>query len=436
MASGLVSFVALGAGDEALRTERAARRLAEADAVITREVDSAKLVSLAREAKRVVYATPGEALESGQAASLARAVASAGVAIEVVPGLGARAAAAAFAGVLGQAHQVPIEELAGILEGHAAGSPVTLIAHAGTPLQRVVVTTAAQAAARARSLEEEEVIVAFGAPDEPLRWFEHRPLFGKRVLVTRAREQAGSLAALLRDEGAAPLVVPTIEIRPPSDPEPMARALESLKAGRYDWAVFTSANGVDCTWAALAASGADARAFGASRLAAIGPATARALESRGLRADIVAKEFRGEGLVAEMLRSQIGRRQERVLLARAARARDLLPDSLRAAGCKVDAVSAYETHPPPRATIDGLVRDLEAGHVDAVTFTSSSTVDHLCDLLGAPSIALLARVPRVACIGPVTADTARARGLRVDVIADEYTVPGLVRALAGALRAA
>ena len=436
MASGLVSFVALGAGDEALRTERAARRLAEADAVIARAVDSTELVSLAREGKRVVYATAGEALESGQTASLVREVASAGIAIEVVPGVGARAAAAAFAGVVGQAHRVPLADVAGILEGHDEGSPVTLIAHAGTPLQHVVVTTAAQAGARAHAIDAEEVIVAFGAPDEALRWFERRPLFGKRILVTRAREQAGSLAALLREEGAAPLIVPTIEIRPPSDPAPMARALENLKAGRYDWAVFTSANGVDCTWAALAAAGGDARAFGASGLAAIGPATARALESRGLRADIVAKEFRGEGLVAEMLRSQIGQRHERVLLARAARARDLLPDSLRAAGCEVDVVAAYETHAPPPATVDGLARDLEAGRVDAVTFTSSSTVDHLCDLLGASAVALLARVPRVACIGPVTAETARARGLRVDVVADEYTVPGLVRALAGALRGA
>ena len=126
MASGLVSFVALGAGDEALRTERAARRLAEADAVITRPVDSTELVSLAREGKRVVYATAGEALESGQTASLVREVASAGIAIEVVPGVGARAAAAAFAGVVGQAQRVPLADVAGILEGHDEGSPVTL----------------------------------------------------------------------------------------------------------------------------------------------------------------------------------------------------------------------------------------------------------------------------------------------------------------------
>jgi uroporphyrinogen III methyltransferase / synthase len=434
MASGFVSFVALGPGDEALRTERAARRLAEADAVITREVAATELVRLAREGKRVVYATAGEGLESTAAAALARAVASAGISIEVIPGVGARAAAAAFAGVLGEAHRVSPAEVAAVLGEKDGRTPVTLITHAGTARQRVLVTTAGQAPARARAFDAEEVIVAIGAPDEALRWFERRPLFGKRILVTRAREQAGSLAALLREEGATPLVVPTIEIRPPTEPAHMARALENLKAGHYQWVVFTSANGVDWTWAALTAAGGDARAFGASRLAVIGPATARALESRGLRADIVPKEFRGEGLVTEMLASQIGAKHERVLLARAARARDLLPDSLRVAGCVVDVVAAYETHPPPRASIDALAHDIEAGRVDAVTFTSSSTVEHLCDLLGEPAIALLTSVHRVACIGPVTAETARARGLRVDVVADEYTVPGLVRALAGALR--
>jgi uroporphyrinogen III methyltransferase/synthase len=443
MSALLVSFVSLGPGDAALRTERAARRLDEADVVVGADdvADAEQLIALARAGKRVVRAVAGEALESPEALALARAVAGAGVAIEVVPGVGARAAAAAFAGVVGRAVRVDARDVAGAVAGENGEAPVTLVAAAGTPSQRVVVTRAARAAEEARALGEGALIVAFGVPDEALRWFERRPLFGKRVLVTRAREQAGSMAALLREEGAEPLVVPTIEIHPPSDPGPLARALADLRAGRYDWVAFTSANGVDRTWEALSAAGGDARAFGAARIAAIGPATARALERRGLVADVVAKEFRGEGLATEMLdalrqTAAEGRggaaRETRVLLARAAQARDVLPRALREAGCTVDVVAAYGTRAPPAEARSALERELNAGRVDVVTFTSSSTVDNLCDWLGARAQALLAGAC-IACIGPVTADTARARGLRVDVLADEYTVPGLVRALGLAL---
>ena len=294
-------------------------------------------------------------------------------------------------------------------------------------------TTAGEAAERARSMGEEELLVAVGAPDDELRWFERQPLFGKRVLVTRPREahahgQVGSTATLLGEEGAQAVVVPTVHIHPPADPAPLARAVEELRAGAYAWVAFTSANGVERTWDAIVASDGDARVFGAARLAAIGPATARALERHGLRPDVTAKEFRGEGL-AEAMIAVIGARGGRVLLARAAKARDVLPQALRAAGCTVDVVAAYETHPAPREAMDAIAVELEAGGIDAATFTSSSTVDHLCDALGPRAAPLLGRT-RIACIGPVTAETARGRGLRVDVEAREYTLPGLIRALA------
>ncbi len=433
MPPSLVSFVSLGPGDPALRTARAVRRLEEADVIVGDEegAGAERLIALAQRGKHVVRAMAGEALESPETVALARAVAGAGVAIEVVPGVGARGAAAAFAGVLGRAVRVGAADVASAVAGEGKDVPVTLVAAAGTPAQRVMVTTAGEAAVQARALGPGAIVVAFGRPDDALRWFEKRPLFGKRVLVTRAREQAGGTAALLRERGAEPLVVPTIEIHPPSDPQPLARAIAELRAGRYGWVAFTSANGVERTWEALVAAGADARAFGGARLAAIGPATARALERRGLVPDVVAKEFRGEGLAAEMLAALHGAgaaEPKRVLLARAARARDALPQALRDAGCEVDVVAAYETRSPPPEALAALQRELEAERVDVVTFTSSSTVDHLCDWLGARAAALLAG-PRIACIGPVTAETARARGLRVDVMAGEYTVPGLVRAL-------
>jgi uroporphyrinogen III methyltransferase / synthase len=428
---GIVSFVGLGPGDTKLWTERAGQRLNEADAVIDdAEAPVARLVELARQGKRVVRTIMGDPLESARCIAEALQVASAGVDIEIVPAVAASASAGAFAGVTGHALRASAADVASLLATTAGDTPVTLVLQPSLPSQRVLVTTAAGAAELARPMGQAAVLVAFGAPHDSLRWFERRPLFGKRVLVTRAREQSGSAAALLRDLGADVIVVPTIELRDPADPEPLRRALWDLRAGAYGWAVFTSANGVEQTWKALLALGGDARAFGACKLAAIGPATGRALESHGLRADVVAKEFVGESLARDVLAAvATAAIPPRILLARAAKARDVVPEVLRAAGCRVDVVAAYETHPPPRETVETLAREIEQGRLDVATFTSSSTVENFCDLLGPRAVELLKRV-RVATIGPVTTESARIRGVRVDVTAREYTVPGLVQALA------
>jgi len=256
-------------------------------------------------------------------------------------------------------------------------------------------------------------------------------LSGKRVLVTRAGEQAGSTAALLRELGAEAVVVPTIVIVPPGDPAPLAKAIGDLRAGAYAWVAFTSANGVERTWQAIVAAGGDGQVFGAARLAVVGPATAQALAGHGLPADVVAEELRGEGLAEAMLAAMKveGEARGRVLLPRAARARDALPEALRAAGCTVDVVAAYETRPVTGAAMESLAVELAAGRLDAVTFTSSSTVDNLCDALGPRAASLLGHA-RLASIGPLTSETARSRGLRVDVEAQESTVAGLIRALA------
>ena len=439
MDQGLVSFVGLGPGDPALRASRVSERLGRADLVVNDGdgVSPARLVELARDGKRVVRAFAGDALESPEALAEVREVARAGVAFEVVPGVGARATASAFAGVLGRAVRGTAGAVAPMVQGESPATPVTLLVDAGLASQRVVVTTVEEAASRLQGMGDRSIIVAFGIPDESLRWFERLPLFGKRVLVPRARQQAIETAALLREHGAEPILVPTIDIGPPSDPAPLERCLAELRAGRYEWVAFTSANGVEHTWEAVVRAGADARAFGASRLAAIGPATARALERHGLRADVIAKEFRGEGLAEEILRAigsssspETGSRGPlRVLLSRAAKARDALPDALRAAGCRVDVVAAYETRPPPTDSVRILEETFERGRVDAVVFTSSSTVDNFCDLVGQTRAAAWLAPLRVASIGPVTTETARSRGLRVDVTAAEFTVPGLIRAL-------
>jgi len=432
---GLVSFVSLGPGDPDLRTILASARLAQADVVVNADqsVSPEKLVAMARAGKVVARAVIGDVLSSVQALKEVLAVSRAGVPLEVVPGVGARSAAAAFAGVVGRATRIAPGEVKAALASEPREAVVTLVADVGEPSQRVVVTTAADGPAKAKELKVPWLVLAIGAPDDELRWFEARPLFGKRVLVTRPREQAGAAASLLRELGAEPVVVPTIELRHPRNRAPLARAIRALRAGEYAWAAFTSANGVEATWDALRAGRGDARAFGGVKIAAIGPATAAALEEHGLRADVVAREFVGEGLAKAMLakmKAKIkGAARGRVLLARAAKARDVLPEALRKAGWQIDVVAAYESHPPKKSSVTRLTRDLAAGRIDAVTFTSSSTVDNLCTVLGRGAPGLLART-RVASIGPVTTQTARKRGLRVDVIASEYTVPGLIRALA------
>ena len=435
MACGLVSFVSLGPGDPALTATRAAARLLAAD-VVVREGDGATaddLVAHARAGRHVVRTAAGDALESPTIVAEVLAVEHARVPFEIVPGIGARSAAAAFAGVVGRATRARPQEVAMVVEREPAEAVVTIVVRAGEPSQQVIVTTAGEAVARAARLDPmTDVIVAVGAPDDKLRWFERRPLFGKRVLVTRPRQQAQAMVDELRDEGAWAMIAPSVVLEPPSDPAPLARAVGRLERGEFGWVAFTSANGVERTWDALASRGGDARAFGRARLAAIGPATAAALERHGLRADVMGEEFRGEGLAASMLAAMTAG-PERVLLARAARARDVLPDALRRAGHEVEVVAAYETHPSPPDELDATVRDLRAGAVDAVTFTSSSTVDHLCDALGEHAAELLARA-RVASIGPVTSDSARARGVRVDVEARPFTVRGLVRALADSYR--
>jgi uroporphyrinogen III methyltransferase/synthase len=433
MKRGLVSFVSLGHGDSTLRAERAADRLARADAVIDTPTLATKLLlELAGQGKRVARTVAGDAGESPLVAAEALALARAGARFEVVPGAGAGAAAFAFAGVVGPAVVAETSRVGEALAGKPVDAAVTLVASPGTAFQRVVVTTVHEVAEKARLLATPSVLVALGEPDDSLRWFERQALFGKRVLVTRARGQASVTASLLRELGAEPVVVPAIEIRAPSDPGPLERALGQLQGGAYPWVVFTSANGVKYTWEALARLGGDARAFGSAKIAAIGPATAHALSHHGLRADLVAPEFRGESLAAELLdvirATESTGASARVLIARAARAREVLPDALRKAGHQVDVVTAYETLPAPPEAFAALGSDLEGGVVDAVTFTSSSTVSALCDGLGPRAAELLGRT-RVASIGPVTTDTARDRGLRVDVTAAEYTVHGLVRAL-------
>lgn len=250
-----------------------------------------------------------------------------------------------------------------------------------------------------------------------------RPLDGLTVVVTRPRRQADPLSEALRDRGARVVEYPTIRIRPPDEADPLRRALEDL--GAYDWAVFTSVNGVRHVLEELEDLGRSPGTLGNARLAAIGPSTAGALEEAGLSVEVVPDEYRAEAL-ADAVRSAGPLEGSRMLLARASEARDVLPDRLEAHGARVDEVTAYETALGRPDGVD-LERRMRRDEVDWITFTASSTVRNFVRLAGTRLGSA-----RVACIGPITARTARELGLPVHAVADEYTVPGLVRALVDA----
>ncbi|HRA34993.1 MAG TPA: uroporphyrinogen-III synthase, partial [Acidimicrobiales bacterium] len=270
-------------------------------------------------------------------------------------------------------------------------------------------------------LEAPSVIVVGQVAAEDLNWFEGRPLFGRTVVVTRARAQASAFAHELRSLGASVIEAPTIEVVDPSDGGAALRAaVDELSSGTgaYDWLVVTSVNGVERTFDHLP----DARVLAGVRVAAVGTATAEALAARRIVADLVPERFVAEGLIEAFPAPPP--EGGRVLLARAEVARTELPDALRAMGWEVHDVAAYRT--APAAVADDVAERIAAA--DAVTFTSSSTVTNLVAAVGADRVP-----PVVASIGPVTTATARKLGLEVTVEATPHTTEALLAALVEAL---
>ncbi|MBN1654434.1 MAG: uroporphyrinogen-III synthase [Deltaproteobacteria bacterium] len=252
-------------------------------------------------------------------------------------------------------------------------------------------------------------------------------LAGKRVLVTRAREQASVLARRLRDLGAVAVEVPVIRIVPSEDLSSLFAAL--VKEKRYDWVVFTSVNGVRFFFQEAASQHYDMRRLEQAKLAAIGPATATALSSRGVVAETIPSEYRGEAVAEAIIeRSHGDLKGVSVLLFRAQGARPALPETLRRAGARVQIIEAYRAERPERDEAVRLRAMLEKRELDVVTFTSSSTVNNLIKILGDGAVGLLFGLT-IASIGPITSETALKRGLRVDITASEYTIEGLVKAL-------
>jgi uroporphyrinogen III methyltransferase/synthase len=258
------------------------------------------------------------------------------------------------------------------------------------------------------------------------------PLAGKRVLVARPAEQSSSTVELLEARGAKPIVAPAISIHDPADPAPMRRAVREL--GTYGWVAFTSVNGVERALREVERQGGGAAAFDGVKIAVVGPKTAKGLDRFGLRPTLVAEEHHGEGLAKAMLEA-MGGETPRVLVARAKDAREVLPETLRGAGCVVDVVPFYETRAPDAATRARLAKHFADRGVDAVLLTSASTITSLCELLGDAAPRLLGATI-VASIGPVTSAAAASCGVRVDVTAGVHTLAGLLDALEETLTAA
>jgi uroporphyrinogen III methyltransferase/synthase len=426
-----------------------------------------QMIELARAGKRVVRLKGGDPLLFARGAEEALALVEAGVKFEIVPGIASPIAASAYAGislthreVSGSVTFITGSDRAGkewspeswkklatatdticvlmgmrrigeitraIIEGGRAPSTPAAVIHWGArPEQKVVTSTlehVAQASADA-GLKNPSIILIGDVVSlrQKLSWYDTRPLSGKRVVIPRAAEQAKDTASALRERGAVPVIRPMIEIAPAPDPDAFSAAVAAM-AG-YDWVLFTSGNAVEQVRAELARTGRDARAFGSARVGVVGPKTADALAKLGIKADLVAQEFVGEGLASALLERGAVRR---VLLLRALVARDTLPDALRAAGAEVEVVTAYENK--PRADSGAaLAEAVTRGEVDAILFTSSSTVSATLDALGADGRELLSRVV-VGSIGPVTTRALEAGGLTPTVQASVYTVEGLLDAL-------
>jgi uroporphyrinogen III methyltransferase/synthase len=308
----------------------------------------------------------------------------------------------------------------------APETPAALIRWGTTPRQEILTGTLANisALAKERKFAPPAILVVGKVVElrDTLNWFEQKPLFGKGVVITRPEKQADDLARLLINEGANPLHFPTIKIVPPPSWRDLDAAIKKLED--YDWLIFTSANGFAFFFERLFAKKKDIRDLKGVKICCIGPATAQQVESKGIKVDLVPAKFISEGILKSF--SAINLKGKKILIARAAKARDVLPEGLKKLGAKVDIVTAYVTVSSGKKKND-LETLFKENQVDIITFTSSSTVNNFVKIIG--SSFKLPKSVKIACIGPVTAAAAKKAGLSVDIHQEEYTMEGLVGAL-------
>jgi uroporphyrinogen III methyltransferase/synthase len=307
-------------------------------------------------------------------------------------------------------------------------TPVALIRWGTTPRQITVTGTLDTIVERVEDagLKPPAVIVVGRVVKlrKIMRWFENRPLMGRSIVVTRAREQASELVKRLSDLGAECLECPTIKVAPPDDLKPLDMAIENLST--YDWLIFTSVNGVNFFFNRLFAKNKDVRALSNVHTAVIGPATAKKLFDFGLQSDIVPESYRAESIIKAFAGKDIN--GKKILLPRAKEARPILPSELARMGAVVDEVTAYCTR-AVQVNADLILKRLREKTIDLITFTSSSTVQNFHSLFPSGDLENLMRGVVVASIGPITADSALNLGFDVHIVAESFTIPGLCQAI-------
>ncbi len=423
----------------------------------TQEEITAMLIERARRGQTVVRLKGGDPFIFGRGGEEVEALTAAGIPFEVVPGVTTALGLAAYSGVplthrehTSAVTVVPGDRVAAIdwskvgasetivlfmglvnfpeiareliAHGRPGATPAMAVRWATRPDQQTIVGTLGDLAARIDEAGMKPpatiVIGEVVALRERFNWFEKLPLFGQKIVITRDRGQSPLLAEPLEALGAEILFVPVIEIVDAAEASSLEQAVAKLRS--YDWLIFTSVNGVRHFVEALDRSASDLRDLKA-KICAIGTATRAAVEALHLRVDVMPEEYVAESLVAAM--AGVDLKGKRVLLPRAAAARDLVPDTLRERGAVVDIVEAYRTIIPADAA--ARAKEALARRPDWITFTSSSTVTNLLKVTGREALAGI----KVASIGPVTSATARAAGLVVDVEANPHTIEGLVNAL-------
>jgi len=430
------------------------------------------IVKKTREGKIVVRLKGGDPYIFGRGGEEAQKLVSAGLDFEVVPGVTSAISVPAYAGIplthrdhtatvtFITGHESPFKKEstiawdklatgAGTLvflmgvgnlayiskslmqNGRSPDTPVAVIRRGTVPEQRTITGKLADIAqlVTENDMKPPAVIVVGDVVNlrKQLNWFEKRPLFGKKIVVTRAREQASEFLGGLALLGAECVEFPTIEVMPPKSWDALDQAIEALDS--YQWLLFTSVNGVKFFLKRLQALGKDVRDLKGLKIGAIGPKTAETWSSFGIKPDLVPDEFLAEAVV-ECFKRLGTLKGIKVLLPRAARAREVLPAELRNMGADVDVVPAYQTIRPDHDT--GLVKEmLKNGSIDMVTFTSSSTVENFVEMFKVESERLQQWMTHVAvaCIGPITAKTAQRKGLSVDLIPSEYTIEAFTHSI-------
>ena len=443
------------------------------DHTLPQDQINALIIEQAKAGKSVARLKGGDPYVFGRGGEEAEELVAEGIAFEVVPGVTAGVAAPAYAGIpvthrdfttsvcFITGHEDPTKEESGhnwevyaksnstlvfymgvknlpmiagnlMAGGRAKDTPVALVRWGTRCNQESMVSTLENVAAEAekRKFAAPSIIIVGGVCSlaGKLNWFEKKPLLGKGVVVTRAREQASDLVDLLRHMGACVYEFPTISVEPLDDYEEVEQAILGL--GAVDWLVFTSVNGVKYFWNQLSEIGLDTRALGGLSVAAIGPATADELRLRGVNPDFVPAKYVAEEVVAGLLERGIAGKN--VLIPRAKVAREVLPEELTRAGANVRVLPVYETR-LTQADSSEVVDALTTGAIQAITFTSSSTVENFFDLMPPEVLRLYPKV-RIACIGPVTAKTLKRYGFNAHIQPEDYTIPALAAALGKGLK--